>query len=198
MGPIMIAPTANSRRGRAHGAGGGRRQPATAAWTTAAWPATEGRASPRGWSRRRAACAPRDGGVRERQDVVGGHELLGRHRRALRPDQRHGDTEGQPERGLVVGVHGRVQVLVEHGQLGGGVVVDPELPLAEDADYHSPSPACGCCAAGAPAAEADSPPSPLALASSCFGALLAISRFIASSSDSTPLLAPSLSSSAWM
>src|ERR1700678_3590705 len=105
-------------------------------------------------------------------------------------------------------MHGRVEVLVEHRQLGGGVVVDPELSLAQHTYYHSPSPACGCCAAGVPAAgvpaagvsaaDADWPPLPLPLASSCFGALLAISRFIASSWESTPLLAPSLSSSAWM
>ena len=196
MRPNIVAPTANFAVG-AHAADRCRRQPAAAAWTTAAARLRKAERVPVDRFRRRAACAPR----RRWRPRTAGCSPRSRTRRAptgapaaLTSCTARG--EGQLERGLVVRVHGRVQVLVEHCQLRGGVVVDAELPLAENADYHSPSPACGCCAAGAPAADADSPPSPLA--SSCFGALLAISRFIASSSESTPLLAPSLSSSAWM
>src|SRR5580704_9330909 len=57
-----------------------------------------------------------DTGVRERQDVVGGHERISRHRRARPPDQAHRRAEGGAERGVVVLLDRGVQLGVEHGQ----------------------------------------------------------------------------------
>src|ERR1700722_7380174 len=133
-----------------------------------------------------------DGGIREGEDVVRRHELVVRHWRPRRPHQGHGGVQGGVERRLGVVADGRVQVLVERGQFHGSVITDAELALAEDSHDHAPSPAC-CSAA---AASWLGPAEPLP--SICLGALEAISPLIRASSESTSLLAPSLSSSAWM
>src|SRR5487761_534312 len=133
-----------------------------------------------------------DGGVREGKDVVRRHELVVRHRLPRRPHQGHGGVQGRAERRLDVVADGRVEVLVQRGQLHGGVITDAELALAEDSHDHDPSPAC-CSAAGASCPALAEP-----LPSICLGALEAISPLIRASSESTSLLAPSLSSSAWM
>src|SRR6201996_2758288 len=132
-----------------------------------------------------------DGRVRERQDVLRRHDLVGGQRCAHRMHQGHRGVQGGGEGGVLVVADGGVEVLVQRGQLRGGVTPDAELTLAEDPDDHDPSPACSAAAASCPAGLAPLP-------SICRGALAAISPFIRASSESTSLLAPILSSSAWM
>src|SRR5580700_10205938 len=112
-----------------------------------------------------------DGGVGEGQDELRRRDLVVRQGGARRLDERHGGAQGGTEHRVLVVADGRVEVLVERGQLRGGVVIDTELALAEDSHDHSPSPAC--CSAAAASWPAAAEPLP----SICLGVVAAISFF---------------------
>ena len=78
-----------------------------------------------------------------RQDQVRRGQAVGGHRRTLHPDLVQQAVERGREGGLVVVLHGGLELGVQAVQLGGVRVLHLELALAEDPDDHYPSPSCG-------------------------------------------------------
>src|ERR1700722_6237949 len=133
-------------------------------------------------------------GILLRHDEAGRLERVRLGRLAYLPEPGQQLCQRRAEDGLVVVLDRLLQLGIQSVQLGGSGLRHLQLTLAEDADDHSTSPVCSAaCAAAGSAFDA-----PVCAPSICRGALLARAAFICSSSLSTPLLAPSRSSSTWM